>query len=254
MAPLPCIFPVDNTDPPGCSGLRSFPAAQIDRTPEQPFGRHVCRRADDLARPRDVGDIGLQGLCQAGYLLAVDVGHVGVRERRRLVHGGELELEFVAAMVTLGDRNSRVKDFFDLHHVASRFPFDRTTLVEAVRRTFARRQTPIPDKVPIALTRAYWDNPFRPAQIRVLPTVARRGGRGFRGRVLADPRRVSLACARGSAREYGAFGDLAAGRAVAMTMGARGSSVRCVRPQPKLAQGVTVTRRNPFFAVDLTPV
>jgi predicted nucleotidyltransferase component of viral defense system len=74
--------------------------------------------------------------------------------------------EKLEAMVTLGDRNSRIKDFFDVHHVASRFPFDRTTLVEAVRQTFARRQTPIPAKVPIALTRAYWDNPSRPAQIR----------------------------------------------------------------------------------------
>jgi hypothetical protein len=74
--------------------------------------------------------------------------------------------EKLEAMVTLGDRNSRIKDFFDLHHVASRFLFDRTTLVEALRQTFARRQTPIPDKVPIALTRAYWDNPSRPAQIR----------------------------------------------------------------------------------------
>jgi hypothetical protein len=74
--------------------------------------------------------------------------------------------EKLEAMVVLGDRNSRIKDFFDLHHLASRFPFDRTTLVEAVRRTFARRQTPIPDDVPIALTHAYWDNPSRPAQTR----------------------------------------------------------------------------------------
>lgn len=69
-------------------------------------------------------------------------------------------------MVTLGDRNSRTKDFFDLHYLASGFHFDRAPLVEAVRRTLARRRTPIPDDVPIALTRAYWDNPSRPAQVR----------------------------------------------------------------------------------------
>ena len=74
--------------------------------------------------------------------------------------------EKLEAMVTLGDRNSRIKDFFDLHHLASGFDFDRSTLAEAVRRTFARRQTPVPDDVPIALTRAYWDNPSRPAQVR----------------------------------------------------------------------------------------
>jgi Nucleotidyl transferase AbiEii toxin, Type IV TA system len=70
------------------------------------------------------------------------------------------------AMVTLGDRNSRIKDFFDLHHLASRFQFDRATLAEAVRRTFARRSTPIPQEAPIALTRDYWQNPSRPAQMR----------------------------------------------------------------------------------------
>lgn len=77
------------------------------------------------------------------------------------------------AMVVLGDRNSRIKDFFDLHHLASRFEFDRATLAEAVRRTFARRRTPIPADEPIGLTGAYWDNPSRPAQVRAF---ARRAG------------------------------------------------------------------------------
>ncbi|HEY3380878.1 MAG TPA: nucleotidyl transferase AbiEii/AbiGii toxin family protein [Vicinamibacterales bacterium] len=57
------------------------------------------------------------------------------------------------------------------------------------------------------------------ADTRVLATDARCGRRGFRGRVLADPRRVSLACARGPAYECRAFEDLAAGRAVAMKTG-----------------------------------
>jgi hypothetical protein len=60
------------------------------------------------------------------------------------------------ALVVLGDRNSRIKDFFDLHYLASRFAFDRTTLGEAVRRTFARRATPIPAHPPIGLTPEYW--------------------------------------------------------------------------------------------------
>ena len=36
--------------------------------------------------------------------------------------------EKLEAMVVLGDRNSRIKDFFDLHYLASRFEFDRATL------------------------------------------------------------------------------------------------------------------------------
>jgi hypothetical protein len=74
--------------------------------------------------------------------------------------------EKLEAMVVLGDRNSRIKDFFDLHHLASHFEFDRATLVEAVRRTFDRRRTPIPAEDPIGLTPLYWQNPSRPAQVR----------------------------------------------------------------------------------------
>lgn len=81
--------------------------------------------------------------------------------------------EKLEAAVVLGDRNSRIKDFFDLHFLATRFEFDRATLTEAIRRTFARRRTPIPSEPPIALTAAYWENPSRPAQVRAF---ARRAG------------------------------------------------------------------------------
>jgi hypothetical protein len=81
--------------------------------------------------------------------------------------------EKLEAMVVLGDRNSRIKDFFDLHHLASRFEFDRVTLVESVRRTFAKRRTPIPADDPVGLTPAFWENPSRPAQVRAF---ARRAG------------------------------------------------------------------------------
>jgi hypothetical protein len=74
--------------------------------------------------------------------------------------------EKLEALVVLGDDNSRIKDFYDLHHLASRFEFDRATLAESVRRTFARRDTPIPYETPIGLTPAYWDKPTRPAQVR----------------------------------------------------------------------------------------
>jgi hypothetical protein len=67
--------------------------------------------------------------------------------------------EKLEAMVVLGDRNSRIKDFFDLHHLASRFEFDRATFAEAVRRTFERRRTPIPAE-------------DRPTSRRVMPARA----------------------------------------------------------------------------------
>lgn len=81
--------------------------------------------------------------------------------------------EKLEALVVLGDRNSRIKDFFDLHYLATHFHFDGETLVEAVRRTFARRRTSIPVEAPIGLTPAYWVNPTRPAQVKAF---ARRAG------------------------------------------------------------------------------
>ena len=81
--------------------------------------------------------------------------------------------EKLEAIVVLGNRNSRIKDFFDLHCLAMRFEFDRATPVEAVRRTFLRRCTPIPAEEPIGLTPFYWENSSRPAQVRAF---ARRAG------------------------------------------------------------------------------
>jgi len=81
--------------------------------------------------------------------------------------------EKLEAMIVLGDRNSRIKDFFDLRYLASHFEFDRATLAETIRRTLERRGTPLPAEDPLGLTAAYWDNPSRPAQVLAF---ARRAG------------------------------------------------------------------------------
>ena len=57
------------------------------------------------------------------------------------------------AMVDLGIANSRMKDFYDVWFLAGRFAFEGAPLAEAIRRTFERRGTPLPDgKPPVALT------------------------------------------------------------------------------------------------------
>ncbi|MFB9985062.1 nucleotidyl transferase AbiEii/AbiGii toxin family protein [Mesorhizobium kowhaii] len=56
------------------------------------------------------------------------------------------------AMVTLGIANSRLKDFYDLWLIAQTFEFRRSTLIEAVRRTFERRETALPAGIPIGLS------------------------------------------------------------------------------------------------------
>lgn len=77
------------------------------------------------------------------------------------------------ALVVLGDRNSRIKDFFDLHYLASHFEFDRAIMAEAIAKTFERRGTPVPAEEPIGLLPEYWENPSRPAQVKAF---ARRSG------------------------------------------------------------------------------
>ena len=60
--------------------------------------------------------------------------------------------EKLQAMVSLGILNSRMKDFYDLWHLAQRDAFEGPALTEAVRATFDRRETPIPDAAPLALS------------------------------------------------------------------------------------------------------
>jgi len=60
--------------------------------------------------------------------------------------------EKLHAMVVLGMANSRMKDFHDLWAIAGKFSFDGPLLVDAIRATFDRRDTRIPDTTPIAIT------------------------------------------------------------------------------------------------------
>ncbi len=62
--------------------------------------------------------------------------------------------EKLHAMVTLGSKNSRMRDFFDIRALARAEPFDGERLARAVRTTFDRRRGRIP-KEPLALTPAF---------------------------------------------------------------------------------------------------
>ncbi len=81
--------------------------------------------------------------------------------------------EKLHAIVRLGLRNSRIKDYFDIHYIASEFGFEGGVLGEAVRRTFERRRTAIPDDTPIGLTSEYWQDGRRQTQMRAFSKRAR---------------------------------------------------------------------------------
>jgi hypothetical protein len=60
--------------------------------------------------------------------------------------------EKLEASVRLGEANTRMKDFFDLWFLSRNFPFKGELLKDAITRTFARREMPLPSTVPVALT------------------------------------------------------------------------------------------------------
>lgn len=78
--------------------------------------------------------------------------------------------EKLHAMVTLGERNSRYKDFYDMHAMANAFQFDKDTLVRAVRATFERRSTPIDTAIPLPLNAPFYASADRITQWRAYVT------------------------------------------------------------------------------------
>jgi hypothetical protein len=59
------------------------------------------------------------------------------------------------AIATLGMANSRMKDFYDIERLATELSFDAATLRLAIEKTFARRRTELPKRVPDGLTDAF---------------------------------------------------------------------------------------------------
>ena len=72
--------------------------------------------------------------------------------------------EKLHAMVELGSRNSRMRDFFDVRAIAGQLAFKGGRLVQAVRSTFERRNTQVPDDVPLALRPEFTAEPDKRAQ------------------------------------------------------------------------------------------
>jgi hypothetical protein len=55
--------------------------------------------------------------------------------------------EKLEAIVTLGDANSRMKDFYDIYILSRQFDFDGTKLAKAIQLTFNNRKTELPKEI-----------------------------------------------------------------------------------------------------------
>lgn len=62
------------------------------------------------------------------------------------------------AMVHLGLANTRLKDFYDIWVLARTYEFENDRLPRAIKATFTRRKTKIPEDRPDALTKAFTDD------------------------------------------------------------------------------------------------
>jgi len=65
------------------------------------------------------------------------------------------------AIVELGNRNSRMKDFFDILYLQKRFEFSGMELQEAIKQTFRRRRTDLPTGLPDGLSESFSANPLK---------------------------------------------------------------------------------------------
>lgn len=69
-------------------------------------------------------------------------------------------------MVVLGDANTRLKDYYDLLALPHALEFDGPMLVEAIRRTFDRRDRRIPAEPLEGLSDAFGSNPIHATRWR----------------------------------------------------------------------------------------
>ena len=118
----------------------------------------------------------LLGRTRLRYQVDVGLGDAVFPETVDLVPGGLLGMpvasvraytpyttiaEKVEAMVVLGEANSRTKDYYDLVALPRALAFDGPTLVESIRRTFARRATRIPSEPLEGLADAFARKPLQ---------------------------------------------------------------------------------------------
>jgi hypothetical protein len=148
---------------------------EIIRTPVEPDGLEFDGQNISISPIREAQDYPGKRvklpvrLDNASYILQIDIGFgdAVTPEPARIDYPTLLDLpaprpeaypresvvsEKLQILVAFGMSTSRMKDFYDLWMISRWFSFDGALLVAAIRATFERRSTPIPENVPTALT------------------------------------------------------------------------------------------------------
>jgi predicted nucleotidyltransferase component of viral defense system len=134
-------------------------ALRVDRIREElEYGGLRLRTTAEIsgARINVVIDIGFGDAVEPGAELVDYPSMLDLPAPRLRAYARETVIaEKFQAMVALGRANSRMKDFYDIWILSRAFAFDDDRLPRAIAATFARRETPIPDELPDALSPSF---------------------------------------------------------------------------------------------------
>lgn len=86
--------------------------------------------------------------------------------RLRVYPRAAVAAEKLEAIVSLGMANSRMKDYFDLRALAHEGVLDARQLGDAIAATFQRRQTSVPENMPLGLSDEFANDTTKQAQWR----------------------------------------------------------------------------------------
>lgn len=172
------------------------------------------------------------------------------RPRLRAYRPATAIAEQVRAMVVLGSKNSRMRDFFDVHALAMHRSFDGTAAARALRTTFERRRTEIPTAEPLTVTPAFVEVEGKRAQCAVGRLSASQSAQGPYQPQSRDRRacRFRRPGAHGGWARRAIHGNLAArwalgGDVVTLTKNdERHAGQRRFRPYPEYAARSVVSR------------
>lgn len=141
-------------------------------------------RVDRIREAVDYGGVRLKAIADVGGArvpVAIDVGFGDALEpgaevldyptlldqpapKLRAYARETVVAEKFQAMVALGRANSRMKDFYDIWLLATSFAFEGDRLARAIKATFERRETIIPEQLPDALTYDFGEDPAKVQQ------------------------------------------------------------------------------------------
>lgn len=96
------------------------------------------------------------------------------------------------AMVMLGIANSRMKDFYDVWTLTRQFRFSGPLLCAAIRATFDRRKTALPEQLPLALSSEFTEDRQKLTQWRAFIRKGKLDAEGMELAHIADSLRAFL--------------------------------------------------------------